>query len=154
MRKLTMMLVAAVLVLASCGDDDDDSSSASGSPSGTSSEEPPVSLEGQVNDHGTADVQDDKIELELDDFYFAPTFVKGTPGERVTVEVKNEGNTEHTFTSDPLGADEEVAPGDSSSVTVTLPQDGAIEFHCRFHEGQGMKGAFFFNQGDQVSNPS
>jgi plastocyanin len=161
-RKLSVILTAAFLLLAACGNDDGgdvrESGSSSGSESGseasgsTSSEEPPVSLEGEVNDHGTADVQNDEIELELDDFYFGPTFVKGTPGENVTVDLSNEGDATHTFTSDALGADEEVDPGDSSSVTVTLPADGAVEFHCRFHESQGMKGAFFFNPGDQVAS--
>jgi plastocyanin len=68
----------------------------------------------------------------------------------VTVHLANEGNATHTFTSDSLGVDEELSGGDSSSVTITLPEEGAVEFHCRFHEGQGMKGAFFFNEGDQV----
>jgi plastocyanin len=157
-----VIFTAAFLLLAACGNDDGgdvrESGSSSGSESGseasgsTSGEEPPVSLEGEVNDHGSADVQNDEIEVELDDFYFGPTFVKGTPGETVTVDLTNEGDAAHTFTSDALGADEEVAPGDSSSVTVTLPADGAVEFHCRFHEGQGMKGAFFFNPGDQVTS--
>jgi plastocyanin len=35
-------------------------------------------------------------------------------------------------------------------VTVTLPDEGAVEFHCRFHGAQGMKGAFYFNEGDTV----
>jgi plastocyanin len=150
-RKLTLILAAPLLLLAACGDDDG-GNAGSGSSNGTSGEEPPVSLEGDVNDHGTADVQNDEIELELDDFYFEPTFVKGAPGENVTVDLTNEGDTAHTFTSDALGADEEVDPGDSSSVTVTLPADGAVEFHCRFHASQGMKGAFFFNPGDQVAS--
>jgi plastocyanin len=39
-------------------------------------------------------------------------------------------------------------------VTITLPEEGAVAFHCRFHEAQGMKGAFFFNEGDQVEGGS
>ena len=163
MRKISCLaapVVAAALVLAACGDDDganvresgaeSGSGSESGSPSGTASEQPPVSLEGTVNDHGTGDIENDALELELDDNYFAPTFAKGTPGEEVTVELHNEGSATHTFTSDALGVDEELSGGDTTSVTVTLPQEGAVEFHCRFHGSQGMKGAFFFNEGDQV----
>jgi plastocyanin len=167
MKKISCLIapvVALVLVLASCGDDDgadvresgaeSGSGSASGSGSGTASGQPPVSLEGTVNDHGMGDVEDDELELELDDNYFAPTFVRGKPGGEVTVELENEGSATHTFTSDALGVDEEVSGGESSSVTVTLPQEGAIEFHCRFHGSQGMKGAFFFNEGDQVEGGS
>jgi plastocyanin len=157
-------VAALALVLASCGDDDgadvresggeSGSGSGSGSASGSASGEPPVSLEGTVSDHGVGEIENDELELELDDNYFAPTFVRGAPGEQVTVELVNEGNATHTFTSDSLGVDEELSGGDSSSVSVTLPEEGAVAFHCRFHEAQGMKGAFFFNEGDQVEGDS
>lgn len=172
MRKIAVLLLPAALVIASCGDDDgadvresgsesgsasgSESGSASGSASGSGSEngDAPVELEGTVNDHGIGEVEDDELELELDDNYFGPTFVKGSPGGSVTVELVNEGSATHTFTSDALGADEEIGPGDEASVTVTLPDEGAVEFHCRFHEAQGMKGAFYFNEGDTVGDGS
>jgi plastocyanin len=163
MRKISCLVAPALalaMVLASCGDDDgadvresgsgSGSGSESGSASGTASGQPPVSLEGTVSDHGVGEIENDELELELDDNYFAPTFARGAPGAEVTVELVNEGNATHTFTSDALGVDEELNAGDSSSVTVSLPDEGAVEFFCRFHEGQGMKGAFFFNEGDQV----
>jgi plastocyanin len=161
---LVAPVVALALVLASCGDDDgadvresggeSGSGSGSGSASGSASGEPPVSLEGTVSDHGVGEIENDELELELDDNYFAPTFVRGAPGEQVTVELVNEGNATHTFTSESLGVDEELSGGDSSSVSVTLPEEGAVAFHCRFHEAQGMKGAFFLNEGDQVEGDS
>jgi plastocyanin len=160
------IVMVAALVLGSCGDDDgadvresgsgpaSESGTASGSASGSASGEPPVSLEGTVSDHGVGEVEGDELELELDDNYFGPTFVRGTPGQQVTVQLVNEGATTHTFTSDPLGVDEQVDADAESSVSLTLPDEGAVEFYCRFHEAQGMKGAFFFNEGDAVDTGS
>jgi plastocyanin len=158
MRRIGVVMLPAALLVASCGNDDGDnvresgsaSESESGSASGTATE-PPVSLEGEVNDHGIGEVQGGEIEIELDDYYFGPTFVKAAPSESITVDLTNESDEAHTFTSDALGVDEEVAPGDATSVTLALPEEGAVEFHCRFHEGQGMKAAVYFNPGDQVA---
>jgi len=51
-----------------------------------------------------------------------------------------------------LHADKQLAPGESADVQVTLPQSGASEFHCTFHQqSNGMQGAFFFEDGDAVA---
>ena len=42
-------------------------------------------------------------------------------------------------------------PDQTADVQVTLPQTGATEFHCNFHQASGMQGAFFFNAGDTVA---
>jgi plastocyanin len=126
-----------------------ETSTASTESEGTSGGSAPVALEGTVNDKGTAEVGDE-VELEMDDYYFEPTFLKAAPGATVHVELENEGDDGHTFTIDALGIDQEVAPGESATVDVTLPQEGAVRFYCRFHGGQGMQGAFFFNEGDAV----
>ena len=89
----------------------------------------------------------------MDDFYFNPTFLKGgTPGSTITVHLKNEGKASHTFTSTALGVDQTLAPAQTADVQVTLPQSGASEFHCKFHQqSNGMQGAFFFKDGDTVA---
>ena len=111
----------------------------------------PVSVDGKVNVKGTKDVSGKKaasIDLEADDFYFGPTFVKVQPGEKVTIELENEGNASHTFTSDSLSVDEQVAAGKKAKFTLTVPSDGtAFEFHCTFHEDMGMQGAFYTKKG-------
>src|SRR5712692_8373425 len=66
---------------------------------------PPVRLEGKVNNKGSKTVKHGKIEIEADDFYFKPTFIKAKPGTTVTVELKNEGKAQHTFTIPSLGID-------------------------------------------------
>lgn len=143
MRKIMLLLVALAIPLAACGDDDGE-----GSAGGDGS---PVELEGTVNDEGTAEAADgDTLEMEVDDFYFGPTFVQATPGATLTLTLTNEGEAPHTFTSDALGVDEELQPGGSTEVEVTLPDSGATLYYCRFHQGQGMQGAFFFEAGDAV----
>jgi hypothetical protein len=45
--------------------------------------------------------------------------------------------------------DQQLGAGEAKDVQITLPQSGATEFHCRFHQqSNGMQGAFFFKDGD------
>ena len=156
MRKPLIILAGIVVLAASCGDDDD--SDGQGTAAATSSAEAsgsaPVALEGTVNDEGTEEVSGDEVEMELDDYYFGPTYLKAQPGGTVHVELENEGDDAHTFTIDALGVDQEVAPGESTTVDVSLPAEGAVRFYCRFHQDRGMQGAFFFNEGDTVGTGS
>ena len=80
-------------------------------------------------------------EVELYDYYFNPTVLKGKPGTQVTLELKNEGSVEHNFTVAAQGIDKNLAVGKSASVTVTIPKSGAISFYCKYHKSMGMAGA-------------
>ena len=71
----------------------------------------PVSLPGTTNDKGTKSPTGNEIEVELDDFYFSPTFIQGTPGQALTLHLKNEGKNTHTFTSTALNVDQTLQPG-------------------------------------------
>jgi len=111
-------------------------------------DKPPVKISGDVNNKGVGKVSGDAVELEADDFYFEKTFVKGKPGSTVGVTIKNESSTDHTFTIDAQGIDEELAPVDTVDVDVTIPKNGkAALFYCRFHKSSGMQGAFFSKKG-------
>jgi plastocyanin len=141
-----LVAMTVLLVAAGCGDDGEEESeeaAATGSP--------PVELSGTVNDHGEADVSGDgdtaELAMELDDFYFGPTYVHGAPGQTVKIELENEGEVDHTFTIDDQSIDETVPPGESATVEVTLPSDGNLAFYCRLHRGQGMQGAFYLEAG-------
>src|SRR5262245_48444222 len=47
-------------------------------------------------DHGTKDVRKlSKLELEADDYYFGPTFLRGNPGQKLTLMIENEVSTLH-----------------------------------------------------------
>jgi plastocyanin len=127
------LLAAVALVAAGCGGGDGNKEAKGPLP---------VALEGATNNHGTKDAKD-KLEVEADDFYFGPTFVKASSGQQFSVQLKNDGKATHTFTITALGVDVQVGPGESRTFTVTAPKNGSVEFHCRFHQSQGMQGAVF-----------
>src|SRR5215218_6644974 len=91
----------------------------------------------QTESHGTKDISSEsgKVEIELDDNYFEPTVLKGKPGQMVELELKNEGNTAHTFTLAEQSVDKEIQPGDETETEVKFPASGQLKFVCRFHEG-------------------
>jgi plastocyanin len=114
---------------------------------------PPVKIDGKVNGHGTAKVKGDAVGIDADDFYFEKTYLKGKAGKTVGVTITNEGAVDHTFTIDAQGVDEELAPGDSIDVDVTIPDDGKpAVFYCRFHKASGMQGALFSKKGAKPSS--
>jgi plastocyanin len=126
--------IVSMVLVASCGGGNDEESSEGG-----------TTTIGDVaaNDHGTKDVSgESKVEVELDDDYFEPTVLEGKPGERVTLELKNEGGSEHNLTIEELQIDQDVEPDDEAEVEVTFPDSGTLTFFCKYHRGQGMAGAF------------
>jgi plastocyanin len=132
---------ALLFVAAGCG------SSSSTSGGGTTTEESggggQRAIAGvKANDHGTKAIEDNgKTEVEMDDFYFEPTVLEGKPGQKVTLELKNEGNSEHSFTIDSKNVDQELGPGEEAEVDVTIPKSGVVSFYCKFHKSSGMAGA-------------
>jgi plastocyanin len=114
----------------------------------TSEKKPPVELDGAVSAHGTATVKGSAVSIEADDLYFEKTYLKGKAGKTIGVTVENKGDTTHTFTIDAQDIDEELEPGESIDVDVTIPANGKIaNFSCRFHVSSGMQGAFFSKKG-------
>jgi plastocyanin len=130
-----VLLSALVLAAAACGGD---------SNGGGESEGGQKMIAGvEANDHGEKDVSGEtgKVEIELDDDYFEPTVLKGTPGQKVTLELKNEGNAEHNMSIADQNVDQDVEPGSEAEVEVTFPQSGELSFVCKYHESAGMAGA-------------
>jgi plastocyanin len=104
---------------------------------------PPVELPGTVQVHGTTQVAGGEARVAAQDVFFEPTFVEGQPGQTVAVTVTNEGSIDHTFTIEDQGIDEVLAPGDETTVEVTVPEGGSARFVCRFHVAGGMQGALY-----------
>ena len=148
MRRALMFaaMTLAVLAVAGCG-----GYGGSGSKASSTSESSGGGGGGQIdaagvqaNDHGSKSASGE-TKVELDDYYFEPTVLKGSPGQKITLELENEGSAEHTFTVDAQGVDQELQPGDEAKVTVTIPKSGAISFYCKFHKDEGMAGALVAN---------
>jgi plastocyanin len=137
MRRWTAIALILILAAATaCGDEE-------GTSEEGASEARTSQIGGQTaNNHGTEDVSGEtSVELELDDFYFEPTVLRGDAGQSLTLEAFNEGDQAHTFTSEDFGVGQELAPGDETSIDVTFPDSGQVVFICRFHDSQGMRGA-------------
>ena len=98
-RSLGVVLVLA-LVATAC------------SKSGNESEGGTTTIVGQkANDHGTKDVSgESSVELEQDNFYFEPTILKGSPGQKLTIELSNEGSALHNFSIPDQSIDQQPIP--------------------------------------------
>ena len=142
--------VAAMLAGAACSAGTDSVDTGASGASGSA----PVSLAGNVSDHGEQQVTGatPSVAMELDDSYFAPTYVQAEPGAVVTVELENEGTKVHTFTLDDHHVDVSVQPGASAKVDVTMPASGSLHYFCQIHSGAGMQGSFVV--GSASSAPS
>jgi len=145
MRRLLVLAVGAVAAVALLGG------------VAFAAKNPPVQLQGKVNNKGEKTVKNGKISIEADDYYFKPTFDKAKPGSTVSVSLKNEGKTQHTFTIPSLGIDTVLDPDQKATVSVVVPTGGALGFYCRLHgpngtQGDlGMQGAFFSKKGQSLS---
>jgi len=143
MRKLTVVCVLMGIVAFGCAKDgaDDDGAAATQEPSEQTAA-PAVS--GKVNVQQTASFAsaDFSTEIEIDDFYFDPTYIKSPGDGKAKITLKNEGKATHTFTVDDLDVDEELEPGDEKTITVKIGVETRYEYYCRFHESKGMRGAF------------
>jgi predicted lipoprotein with Yx(FWY)xxD motif len=95
-----------------------------------------------VSDHGTKDLSGaSSATVELDDFYFEPTFLRGTPGQQVKLTIDNKSkNTLHNISVSNLPIDKDIAAKAKIEVDVSFPQSGVLLFICKYHTGQGMNG--------------
>jgi plastocyanin len=139
-----VLLAAVVMLGAAC------SSNKSGTTTGGSAA-PSASISGgggtiavgsdTANNHGSEDASGkSKLEVEQDNYYFAPTVITGKPGQKITIELKNDGSTLHNFTLESQTIDQDVQVGQDATVTVTFPQSGILEFYCKYHRSLGMVG--------------
>jgi plastocyanin len=113
------MLVAAwaTLALAACGDDD--------------------------SDGGAANTSADMTVVMKDTMEFEPETITLTPGERITVDLRNDGNIKHNFSIDEIDVDQSLDASKAADITFTAPAEaGEYRIYCNVpgHEQAGMVG--------------
>ena len=138
---VVVALAASLFVATACSSNSSSASSAGGSSSSSTSTS---SSSSETSSSSAADVADvtgkATFEIEQDNFYFSPSTIDGSAGQKITFTVKNDGSAAHTFTIDSMNIDVTVQPGDETTVDVTFPSSGTVEFYCQFHKNMGMTG--------------
>ena len=104
------------------------------------------------NDRGTTPVlgQAD-LDLEVDDYSFNPTFLRGGPGQNLRLRIANKGEEEHNFSLSAQQVDKDIAPGATADVAVMFPPSGVLRFFCKYHASLGMNGQLL--AGDATPQP-
>jgi YVTN family beta-propeller protein len=102
-----------------------------------------------VADHGTMDVRAAaQAGVRVDDYYFAPTVLRGRPGQRLSLRVENAASTLHNLSATALGLDRDLPPRGRAEVDVTFPASGSVPFFCKFHAPLGQNGLLVASDGN------
>jgi plastocyanin len=81
------------------------------------------------------------LDMEMDNDYFSPTVLKGVPGSRLTIDLKNEGSRIHNFSIPSQHVDMNCGVRATGRVTVRFPNSGMLMFFCTYGRSSGMRGA-------------
>jgi len=139
---LVAMALSLGLVATACAEERPAVTADGGGEDQGAEEQGTITIAGQeATNHGSEDVAGiSELEVEVDDFYFAPTVLEGEAGQALSLSLFNEGAAPHTFTIDDQDVDVELGAGESGQAEVTFPDSGALVFYCRFHVSGGMLG--------------
>jgi plastocyanin len=142
LARLLVLFLALGLVASGCSKKAETTGSAtpSASASGSGSGQMTIGSD-KANNKGTASISGmEDFSVEVDNFYFKPTVLKGTAGQQIKLELENESSTLHNFTLADQNIDQDIQAGQKMEVTVKLPASGFLEFFCKYHKTSGMVG--------------
>ena len=91
-------------------------------------------------DRGEAEATGGAVTIRMAEFSFEPTVIRAPAGSVVQVSLVNAGNNVHNFEIADQGIDRTLAERSEESVSVTVPQTGAVTFSCKFHLPRAMRG--------------
>lgn len=127
----------------------------SGGENGGSEDEPLTLGNTTFEDRGTAGAAGAmSLALDAGDFFFAPTFIQGGAGMKLTLEIGNASRTIHNFSLTAQGVDKDILAGEKATVNVTFPASGVLLFACKYHTGQAMNGELIAGTGAPAPPPS
>ena len=93
------------------------------------------------NDHGTKDATGKaSLEFEVDSYYFSPSFIKGSAGQKLTLTIGNDSGDTHNFSLPGTSVSQDIPAKGKAQIDITFPQSGVAQFLCKYHTGQGMNG--------------
>jgi uncharacterized cupredoxin-like copper-binding protein len=148
--KLSTVVVAtafAVLTFAGCGGDDDDTTTAAEGGTTTT-----------ATAAGTAGAGGQTVEISETEYEIDPSDPSVQPGT-VSFEITNDGGVDHNLEVEgPEGEQEleqDLAPGESGTLTVDLSQPGSYEMYCPVgnHRDLGMEGEITVGGGAAGGGP-
>jgi plastocyanin len=126
MKLLASVLVVPALLLLSvaCGGDDDDDGAAADAPTAAP----------------TATAAPTVLNVATLDNSFNPATSSARAGQKVTVNVKNDGQRPHSFTIDGVVDTGRLDAGQSKTVEFTPSAAGSLTFYCTIHSAAVMSG--------------
>jgi plastocyanin len=132
MRRLLggLAIVALGLGLTACGGNDNGGAVASSDSSTT------AASSGSSTTSGSSSQHENTVNVTASGFAFKPTTATAKAGE-VYFEIKNDDNTNHTFTIDGTDVDIHI-PGGKTGEKETELKAGSYDWHCSIHSS--MKG--------------
>ena len=144
MTSVRMLPVYALLLLAAaCGSGSaptGPTAAGATTPAGAASTEASSPAQ-QVNDGGKRDATGlTSVAVAASNFVFSPSVIVARPGQVLKLVVHNGSSTPHNISQADQHVNTDLAPGTTSTVTLTVPASGRLVFTCEYHAGAGMAG--------------
>ncbi len=80
-------------------------------------------------------------DVDAGDYYFKGTFLRGNPGQKLTLAIRNVAQSLHNFSLPSQQVDRDIPTGgERVRLEVTFPESGALRFFCKLHADRGMNG--------------
>ncbi len=135
MKRFLFILIVLPLLAAACGSSYSSGSSSTTSSSSSTTGSSASASKGVMNVAGKSSVA-----IQQHDYFFSPKVLKGTAGQKITVDLTNKGSVEHNFSVAGENVSVSVQPGKTGTAQVTFPKSGSVQFFCKFHKSLGMTG--------------